>query len=56
MPAFIEKMQSSAYAGLEVYERSRFQQAWVLPKASENAMVYLRKFVAMDGAHCKSCH
>lgn len=56
MPALIEKIQSSAYAGLEVDERSRFQRAWVLPKASENAMVYLRKFVAMDGAHCTSRH
>ncbi len=56
MPLLIEKIQSSAYASLEVDKRSRFQRTWVLPKASENAMVYLRKFVAMDGAHCISCH
>ena len=54
MPTIIDKMQSSAYVDLEVDERSRFQRAWILPKASENAMVYLRKFVAMDGAHCTS--
>ena len=42
MPALIEKIQSSAYASLEVDERSRFQRAWILPKASENTMVYIR--------------
>ncbi len=56
MPALIEKIQSSAYVGLEVDERFWFQRAWVLPKVSENAMVYLRKFVAMDGVHCTSHH
>lgn len=56
MPALIKKMQSSAYAGLQVDEHSRFQRALVLPKASENAMLYLRNFAAMDGAHCTSRH
>lgn len=56
IPALIKKMQSSAYTDLEVDERSRFQRTWVLPKAFENAMVYLRKFVAIDGAHCTSRH
>lgn len=27
-----------------------------MPKAFENAMVYLRKFVAIDEAHCTSCY
>lgn len=49
-------MQLNAYAGLEVDVHSWFQRAWVLLKASENAMVYLRKFVAIDGAHYTSRH
>lgn len=56
MPALIKKIQSSTYAGLEVDEHFWFQQAWILPKAFENAMVYLGKLVAMDGTHCTSCH
>lgn len=48
--SLIKKMQSSAYAGLQVDEHSRFCRAWVLPKCSENSVAYLRHFGAMDGA------
>lgn len=56
MLMFIKKMQSSVSTGLEINKYSWFQQAWVLPKNFENIMDYFKKFIAMDGAHCTSCH
>lgn len=43
MLAFMKKMQSSAYTGLEINEHSQFQQTWVLLEVFENTMVYLKK-------------
>lgn len=56
MPMLIKKIQSKAYVGLEIDERFRFQEAWLFPKAFENTMVHLKKFVVMDGTNCKSRH
>ena len=56
MLSLIKKMQSSAYAGLQVDKHSRFRCAWVLPKCSKNSVAYLRHFGAMDGAHYTARH
>ncbi len=54
--AFVEKMQLSVYFNLQINEYIRFRQAEVLPKVSENVIIYSENFAVIDRPYCASHH